>query len=229
MRSAAALLLFLVACADSEMEDDLASEPFVFPPVPALPKTSRGGLAYEIPKGWTWEEPKNSLRKAQFRLPDKAGGADAAQLAVFYFGPSRALIETHLGRWAGQMGGEIPRPEPIQGGDPSCTTTLYEFRGTYIGEPGAEPLGNARMLAAVVVTRDGPYYLRLLGPASTVEGWREDFIETLKSARWAPLTEGGKSGGEPARKAGENPYRRPDSGPGRGRHSWAFPVEDRGT
>jgi hypothetical protein len=38
------------------------------------------------------------------------------------------------------------------------------------------------MLAAVVETADGPWYFKLVGPAPTVGGWKEEMVKLLKEA-----------------------------------------------
>jgi hypothetical protein len=120
------------------------------------------------------------MRKAQYRVPDKEKKASDAELALFYFGNSAAMVESNIERWQGQMGAAEAKPESIQG---KLKVTLVDFQGTYAGDVGGDPLPDARMLAAVVETPEGPWYFKLVGPADTVGDWRGEFVELLKGAQ----------------------------------------------
>ena len=42
---------------------------------------------------------------------------------------------------------------------------------------GAPPIEDARLLAAVVEAKGGPWYFKLLGPADTVGDWKKEFVK----------------------------------------------------
>lgn len=137
-------------------------------------------LKFEAPKEWTKETPSSTMRKAQYKVPDKEKKAKDAELTLFYFGKTGGGIEANIKRWATQMGGAEAKPEAIEG---KCKVTLVDLKGTYTGTPGGDPLENARMLGAVVETPDGPWFFKLVGPADTVGDWKEEMVKLLKAAQ----------------------------------------------
>lgn len=144
------------------------------PPRPAVDL-----IKFEAPAGWTKEDPSSNMRKAQYKVPDKAKKGADAQMAIFYFGPRNDMLEDNLRRWAQQMGAADPKTEVIQG---KCKVHLVDLKGTYTGDQQQGPQDNQRLLAAVVENADGPWYFKLVGPADTVGPWREEFVTMLKGA-----------------------------------------------
>jgi hypothetical protein len=66
--------------------------------------------------------------------------------------------------------------------------SLVDVSGTYIAEvtPGSSERLNKpgfRQIAAVVETKDGPYFVKVTGPAGTVAKWKESVDAFLKSLR----------------------------------------------
>jgi hypothetical protein len=119
------------------------------------------------------------MRRAQYRIPDKAKSHKDAECVLFYFGPSNAMLQENIERWASQMGQSGPKTETLTG---KCKVTLVDLEGTYTGDRDAGSLENARMLAAVVEASDGPWYFKFVGPAPTVGGWREEFVAMVLGA-----------------------------------------------
>jgi hypothetical protein len=147
--------------------------------LPALAQDEGKPLQFETPKEWVKGTPSSKMRKAQYGVPDKEKKAKDAEFAVFHFGKGAGSVEDNIKRWGGQMGVEKPKSEAIEG---KCKVTLVDITGTYTERPGSAPIENARMLAAVVETPDGPWFLKLTGVADTVGDWREEFVKLLKEA-----------------------------------------------
>jgi hypothetical protein len=147
------------------------------PERPARPQVET--IKFDPPAGWTKEEPSSKMRKAQYKIPDKAKKGGDAVLAVFYFGPRNDMLQENLKRWAGQMGTDDPKTEVIQG---KCKVHLVDLKGTYTGDTDAGPQENQRMLAAVVEAEDGPWYFKITGPADTVGPWKDEAVTMLKGA-----------------------------------------------
>jgi hypothetical protein len=137
-------------------------------------------IQFEAPKEWTKETPANRMRKAQYKVPDKEKKAKDAELTLFFFGPNAGGVDANLKRWAAQMGQAAAKGEAIEG---KCKVTLVDLKGTYTERPDADPVENARMLAAVVETAGGPWFFKLVGPADTVGDWREEYVALLKAAQ----------------------------------------------
>ena len=136
-------------------------------------------LTFETPKEWVKETPASNMRKAQYKVSDKEKKAGDAELLLFYFGAGGAGgVDANLKRWAGQMGQTEYKSEAIEG---KCKVTLVDLTGTY-SDRGTS-IENARMIAAVVATDQGPFFFKLVGPAETVGDWREETVQMLKEAR----------------------------------------------
>ena len=69
--------------------------------------------------------------------------------------------------------------------------TLVDVGGTYVAEmtPGAAQRHNSpnfRLRAAVIETPNGPYFIKLTGPAKTVAAAEKSFEAFLSSVKYAP-------------------------------------------
>jgi hypothetical protein len=153
-------------------------------------------LKFDMPQGWVSKAPASSMRVAEFSLPKAAGDAEDASLAVFYFGGQGGTVQANLDRWIGQM----TQPDGRASRDVARTTrlsprglpiTLVDLSGTYVAEvsPGSTERFNKpgfRLRAAVIETKEGPYFVKLTGPEKTVARWDDAFMTFLKSLRVEP-------------------------------------------
>ena len=69
--------------------------------------------------------------------------------------------------------------------------TQIEVAGNYNGgmTPGGQPgqaTSDRRLIAAIVATPQGPYYVKLLGPDATVAEARQAFDDMIGSIKPAP-------------------------------------------
>jgi hypothetical protein len=159
-----------------------------------VPATSGAvALKFDAPPGWVSKPPASSARVAEFTLPKAAGDAEDAAVAVFFFPGQGGSVQANLDRWIGQFA----QPDGSPSKNVAKTTkldahglaiTLIDLSGTYVAEvtPGSAEHYNKpgfRMRAAVVETPDGPYYVKLTGPAKTVTRWDDSFMTFLKSLR----------------------------------------------
>jgi hypothetical protein len=150
-------------------------------------------LKFDAPPGWIPKPPASSARIAEYTLPKAAGDAEDAAVAVFYFPGQGGSVQANLDRWIGQFA--QPDGSPSKGMAKTTkldahglAVTLIDLSGTYVAElsPGSAEHYNKpgfRMRAAVVETADGPYFVKLTGPAKTVTQWDESFMTFLKSVR----------------------------------------------
>ena len=153
-----------------------------------------GTLKFDAPKGWLPKPPASSSRVAEFTLPKADGDAEDAALAVFFFGANMGgNVQANIDRWIGQMAQpdgklskDVARTSTLEAN--GLKITLVDVAGTYVAEvsPGATEHYNKpgfRLRAAVVQTSDGPYFVKLTGPARTVSHWDASFMAFLKSLR----------------------------------------------
>ena len=152
-------------------------------PVVSGTEQDLGGITVSVPNGWESEEPANAMRRAQYKLPGDLGDAE---LIVNYFGTGGAGgTEANLNRWRGQFaesdGGET-RTLTVSG----MTVTVLDISGTFVGMQRpmgghSTPRSDQRMLAAIVESEDGAFYLKLVGPKDTVTSWSDSFDQFIQS------------------------------------------------
>jgi hypothetical protein len=154
------------------------------------------GLTFTPPAGWKPVTTTSSMRVAQFTLPRASGDALDAELVVYYFGGSGGTIDANIERWVGQMQQPDGRPSSAEMKRQSRTVngmkvTLVDVPGTYVAEvmPGSPQRHNSpnfHLRAAVIETSNGPYFIKLTGPAKTVAAAEKQFEAFLLSAKFTP-------------------------------------------
>ena len=142
-------------------------------------------LSFTKPATWTDRAAASSMRVAEFVVPKVPGDAEDAEVIVYYFGGSGGSVEANLQRWTTQF--QSSR-DPVR---TSATVnglqlTTLDVSGTYVAEvrPGSTERHNKpgfRMRATVVETPKGPYFIKLTGPAATVDKAGAAFDQFLQS------------------------------------------------
>jgi hypothetical protein len=198
------LLAGLAACSGESGKSTQAAQPVPYETSLAAPSTQTPGsaaahvpgapLVFTPPSTWTVETPTNKMRAAQFRLPRAEGDTQDAACVVFFFGAmGGGGVEDNIDRWCGQFeqpDGRVSkdvlkRSERTVNGIP---VHEVELSGTYVAEtaPGSGVHMNEpgwRLLGAILESDPGPYFVKLTGPAKTVEaraGEFRAFISTVK-------------------------------------------------
>ena len=150
------------------------------------------GLAFTTPDGWKLAATSSSMRVAQFVLPRAVGDSQDAELVMYYFGGSGGTIDANIDRWVAQMqqpsGAAPARAKRTVNG---LAVTLVDVSGTYVAEmtPGSAQRYNSpnfRLRAGVVETPNGPYFIKLTGPAKTVAGHESAFEKFVASLKYQP-------------------------------------------
>jgi len=157
--------------------------------------SSSGDLHFKTPDGWMSEKPSSATRVAQYKLPKAEGDSEDASLVVYYFGATQGgATQANIDRWTSQ----IQQPDGSASKDKAKTETMtvnglkmttVDVTGTYTAEmaPGAGTMhndANYRLRAAVIETPKGNYFLKLVGPAKTVDRWDQTFTDYLKSVEF---------------------------------------------
>lgn len=147
-----------------------------------------GAIAVRPPDTWTVQVPGSSMRKAQMQAPGDAG---PAELVVFYFGPQGAgTPQDNIDRWVAQFktedGAQVENIELTNAVINDHEVTRVEVAGQFSNSmpmQGAAqaPVSDQRLIAAIVSTASGPYYVKFLGPNATVMANREAFDGMLGS------------------------------------------------
>ena len=154
-----------------------------------------GEVTYEAPAEWIAEQPSSGMRKAQFQLPGSEG-AEAAELAVFFFPGTGGSVQANLERWYGQFkqtdGSAITSAQVKthkEMVDKLPVTTVY-LSGIYLKPQSPMMMGGPvdempdyAMLAAIAETAGGPWFFKATGPQATIERWRPNFAQFVKTFR----------------------------------------------
>ncbi len=154
------------------------------------------GVTFTAPGGWKPVATSSSMRVAQYAVPRAAGDTADAELVVYYFGGSGGTVDANIERWVGQMQQPDGRPSSAVMKRQSRTVngmkvTLVDVPGTYVAEmtPGATERHNSlnfHLRAAVIETSNGPYFIKLTGPAKTVAASEKSFDAFLTSIKFTP-------------------------------------------
>lgn len=151
-------------------------------------------LTFTAPGEWKPIATSSSMRVAQWALPHVPGDTQDGELVVYYFGGQGGSVEANIERWTGQMKQPDGRPSSAVMKRESRTinglsVTLVDVSGTYVAEmsPGSSQLHNSpgfRMRAGVVETPNGPYFIKLVGPARTIAAFDRQFESFLSSVKF---------------------------------------------
>lgn len=146
-----------------------------------------GGLSFKAPEGWEYQHPTSAMRRAELGVRDEEG---TAGLVVYYFGSKGAgSPKDNIERWVGQFrnpdGSALQGVEPVTEKIAGLEVTRVEVAGSYasgMGDDAAQQrLPGQRMIAAIVNTPTGPYYLKFFGDDEVVTKNRAAFEGLLRS------------------------------------------------
>lgn len=157
-------------------------------PVPPQSGTESQALTWSAPEAWIAEPPSSSMRRAQYRVPGKAGEAECV---VYYFGPGQGGDATaNAIRWAQQFtqpGGhsseEVLETRRLEVN--GVSVLLAEITGTYsggamMGGP-SQSLPDYMLLGAIAEGSDANWFFKFTGPEKTVAAHRAAFESMIQS------------------------------------------------
>lgn len=172
------------------------------PPAKAAPKEpqeiSLGNLSATVPGEWTSQPPNKEFRLLQFALPNANGVKEPTVMIVFHFGKGGGgTVDDNVKRWQGMMRQPDGKPSSERATvrkseREGVRLTTLDLPGTYLEKPfpfsdEVTQRPDYRLLAAVIETTredgDGPYFVRLVGPAKTIDaaapGWKS-FTDSIR-------------------------------------------------
>jgi len=148
-----------------------------------------GKLRSRAPADWAQEKPDDPSFYRQYRLDAVGDDKDNAQLTIRFLGEgTRDSAEEQVQRWKAMFFppeqkrmDDVARVRKLKVG--GASGTYLDVRGDYKGIPGnpATPRQNYRLLGVYFDTPQGPYVVRLFGPADTVGFYRKEFEDWLKA------------------------------------------------
>ena len=132
-----------------------------------------------VPDNWVSERPTSSMRVIQFFAKNNSD----VVIAGFFFGNRANMTDANIERWKSQFV-KVDKSETKEfaGGK----ALLVEIEGTYKKRPSEmvmnfEEAPNYKTLAAIVSTKNGPYFFKLVAPKDAADKELKNFEDFLNS------------------------------------------------
>ena len=150
----------------------------------SAPIVQAGTLTFTKAAAWKDRPPASSMRVAEFIVPKASGDSEDADVIIYYFAGGGGSVEANLQRWTSQFQ-STKEPVRTTATVNGLKLTSLDVSGTYVAEmrPGSTEHYNKpgyRMRATVVETPKGPYFIKLTGPAKTVDSAGAAFDQFLR-------------------------------------------------
>jgi hypothetical protein len=154
------------------------------------PSFTAGAFTFILPEAWRSEQPASPMRAAELYAPgpEGTGAAGEAIVTVFHFGPGQGgSVQDNVDRWFGQFDGALDEKVAATAKETIGTVpvTFVRARGTFqSGMPGepTTPLEGQALLGAILENPNGDVYVKMTGPAPTVEKAEEPFVQMIRAA-----------------------------------------------
>jgi hypothetical protein len=149
------------------------------------------GMKFQAPASWKSSPPESQMRRAQLKVEPIEGDDYPAELVVFAF-RSAGSVEDNLKRWQGMFKdkeGNKPKIESKKVKGKNVEVTRAEIAGDYHPAQLVRPepdRADARLLGAIIMTDQGSYYIRMVGPDKTMKKLRKDFDDLLSTIEVDP-------------------------------------------
>jgi hypothetical protein len=149
-----------------------------------------GDFKFAVPSGWRSEQPASPMRKAELSVPgpEGTGKAGEAIITVFHFGAGQGgTVQQNVDRWFGQFDGDNEAKGAATAKETIGTVpvTFVRARGTFqSGMPGqpTTPMEGQALLGAILESPNGDVYIKMTGPAPTVEKAEPAFVQMVRAA-----------------------------------------------
>lgn len=145
------------------------------------------GLKSKTPDGWKKGTPTTDVQHAVFTIPKVEGDPEDAKLTVFFFKGSGGSLDANIKRWKDAFkspAGDKAKVEKMKVGDVEVTTVdlqgTYLFKVTPMDTKSVEK-PDFRMVGVYFNSKNGPYFMRFVGPAKTMDKNMDDFRSWLKN------------------------------------------------
>lgn len=149
-----------------------------------------GKMTLVAPANWEKKQPKTNIVEYEFLAPAAEGDENGARVTVMGAGGG---VKANVDRWIGQFSqpdGSATSEKTFQDkttvGD--AEVIVVDISGTYKDQMGpfapAVSREKYRMIAGIVSTKDnGDYFIKMYGPAKTVEAQEEAFKKMMKELK----------------------------------------------
>ncbi len=137
------------------------------------------GFVMPKPVTWQWQSPTMQFRALQYSVPGigESSGAAEVVFSVFAAGDG-GPIDMNIKRWVGQFRNDDDSEATAKIEDRTVAgmqVKWIELAGRYQGMGQAAPRPGMMQLGAILQAPDRTVFIRLVGPAATVEAARSDF------------------------------------------------------
>lgn len=182
-----ALLCTLLSMADHAGAKPASSNGVSPPPVAGFnPAVRANGLSFRLPPTWKQAKPSSAMRMAQATIP---GAGGPAEFVAYFFGAgSGGDAESNIARWIAQVE-SAPDTSPTRDRFEThgLAVTWVDVTGTLkpgqMGMGPGDPQPGSRLFGAVIEGPGGPWFFKATGPAATLAGERDAFLEVLESVQ----------------------------------------------
>jgi hypothetical protein len=148
------------------------------------------GLTSTAPENWLAEKPANLLRSYQFKLPRTNGDKEDGMVFVLttVHGTPKENIDMLKGLFV--LPTSMTKDQAVREWEiknSKATITCLDIQGTFrvkgkpIDEAVKEMRPDYRMVAAVWVSKEASYSIRMVGPKKTLAGHVKEFEQWLRN------------------------------------------------
>lgn len=204
-------LVFALGCTKKKPQADvnevMQTDPHAGMDMSAMRNDPHGGMAAQggldldamlekLPDGWSKTEPSNNMRLAQIALAPAKGDKDAGELVVFHFPGTGGSAAANIERWQNQFQGPKGEPGPSVSKIDTMmvgllTVVTTDVSGTQLGSGQSASMGtgpgedvpNSRMIASVIETPMGNWFIKVVGPEKTIAAHEPKIREFVKRAK----------------------------------------------
>jgi hypothetical protein len=183
MRTAIAVLMGLLlgvgtvwADAQEEEKESPAAERII--------SIAEGRFQMVAPKGWLRKAPRVRIIEHEFEVPppeDEEGGRPARLTVMSAGGKVKENIQRWLDQFVQPDGSSTEEQAKIEKLTVADQTVHFvDVAGTYVDPfSQAGPQEDYRLLGAIIETKRGNYFVKLVGPASTLAAHEQAFKDML--------------------------------------------------
>ncbi|MFA9389290.1 MAG: hypothetical protein ACERKD_05760 [Prolixibacteraceae bacterium] len=175
----ALIVLFMTSCNSGKIPKDAK----IVAPISST-STPKGSFlladfSLEIPAGWEEMAAANTMRVTQFQMQ----AHPEYELVISYFGNNADMVDENIARWRGQFTKEDSYGIlSLKSSGPTGVKILGTFKTKPF--PMAQEFTESAdygMLAAILPSKDGPYFIKLTAPEAIIEEAEASFVELLDS------------------------------------------------
>lgn len=145
------------------------------------------GLVMPKSVTWQWEAPSMQFRALQYSVPGSGETAGAAEVVFSVFAAGDGgPIDMNVKRWISQFRADDGSEAVAKIEDRTVNgmkVKWIELAGQYQGMGQATPRPGMAQFGAIIQAPSGTLFIRLVGPASTVEASRNDFEAMVAGVR----------------------------------------------